>query len=568
MVVSGFYGWRYFNRLGMAADVTQFTPADADAVLWIPRADEFTAAMLTFSRGIQEASRLRELLKPETGVDLGDEEGLRKVGVDPEAGLVVFSRHGMTHILFGVEDAKTFLDALQAKFINLGHPPARPLPPGGSDVVIHVVTEKEGDEIHAAFAAYDGLLVLVYRGSGTDPAEGVRATLAGTEEVGGFFDSATFEELEDRLGRKGPLLYLSGDRFARGPDGQPRLGFLDGIELPAIAMAVVRGRVAEYLRNIAWAAARVDVTPCAANVQLALEVKGDVTLIPSAWLVPESTNSPDFGRFLPRDSVVVTRLGVNLAGPTAAIRWLLKVASFGGVVDDDDPIAGLLGSVVHKDLSDRHLLTDVVDHLTGHIALAVVGVHRKAKLSDVVNIEDPRLLLGSTLQLVAGFQLQKPKAFWEKWWAKRDVLGEAGFDVVRLVHPEWQILKLERHCKPAPRNPAPKGPPPPCERYGLLLIDDLLLLTTGPDTLERVYEAASGNATNLRGLTREPLAQGVLEHERMLAGGYFSFDGLLKAIRNRNLPGGATRYLAQMYELAFTIDTSGGDVRSQLLLTR
>ena len=94
------------------------------------------------------------------------------------------------------------------------------------------------------------------------------------------------------------------------------------------------------------------------------------------------------------------------------------------------------------------------------------------------------------------------------------------------------------------------------------------MVTTGRGTLDRVIETASGNATNFHGLTREPLALSVLEHGAMLAGVYFSFDGLLRNLRGANLPGGTTRHLAQLYEIALTLQTTDGDASGQFLLTR
>ena len=96
----------------------------------------------------------------------------------------------------------------------------------------------------------------------------------------------------------------------------------------------------------------------------------------------------------------------------------------------------------------------------------------------------------------------------------------------------------------------------------------MLWLTTGAGTLERLLASASGESASLPGLTREVLARDVLGTSEQLMGAYFSFDGLLHAVQNRNLPGGATRYLAQMFELAVRIDSQARDTRIDVLVTR
>ena len=570
----------YYKRLGVAADVTLHTPADVEAVLWIPRVDTFTSTMLTFSRGIQEAEKLREFLKPETGVDLGDPEGLRRVGVDPEAGLVVFSRGGLAHVLFGVEDAETFTEALLAKFLNLGFPPIRSTAPNADGVVIFEVPAQKGTGIHAAFAAHDGLMVLVYRALGENPAAGVKAVLNGVGGAG-FFESEHYKTIVAELGDEGPLVYVAGDAFARDEKGLPAAGWFDDLGLPGILNIFVGTRVKAYIQSIDYLAARLSVTTCAANLRANLAVRDGVTLLPDNWLLKDDVVAPDLGRVLPRDTVFMTRLAFNLDGVREAMGQIAKLGSnlseLGAIVGlggkGTDPVAGLLGQFVHKSLEDRHVVADGLDHLTGHVAVALVGVNKKASLSEVADFSHPGKLMGHTLQLVFAAQVKDAGKVWETWWPKREVLAEEGFTTQELLHPEWKGFKLERNCGPPPApKPGEKKKrqtvPPVCENYGVLLAGDVFLFTTGPGTLDRVTETMRGAASTLEGLSREPLAHEVLRHGPMLNGGYFSFDGLLKAVRNRNLPSGATRYLAQMYELAYRLKTRGGDVNAHVLLTR
>ncbi len=575
IAAAGTYAWKQYRQRGVAADVTKFTPEDVEAVLWIPRVDQVTGDLLTFSRGIQEAARFRELLKPETGVDLGDPDGLRRVGVDPEAGLVVFTRGGMPHVLFGVEDAETFIEALKAKFVNMGQSPAAPSTPDARGVVVwSVPAQNEGT--HAAFAAHEGLLVLVYRAGGSDPAAAVRAVLAHAGE--GFFESERYREIEAELGAEGPLIWADGASFARLPDGKANIAFLDRVKLPPLLYGMLRSQFEAWLLGVSWAGARMSVNPCASQVQATVQGADGTQLFPPGWLLPADDIGPALGGVLPRDTVLFTRVGINIAGPAELLKQIANLTGGIGKLGDlfglggekRDPVALLLSKTVHPTLTDRHVVRDVLDHLTGHVGIAFAGVHRRARAEEVLNLKDLRRWLGHTIQLVVTLELKEPKRLLTKWWPKRELLGEFGFDVDRLEHDEWTVLRLKRNCGPnvKPRIVKKKKVYPPCETYGAMVAGELLVLTTGEGTLERVYESMAGGAMSLEGLTREPLARGVLKQAPMTTGGYFSFDGLLKAVRNLNLPGGATRYLAQMYELAFTLDIDGGDATSRVLLTR
>ena len=571
---AGWFGWRYVRRMGAAADVRQFTPPDARAVLWIPRLDALTETLVPFVRGVQEAAALRDLLKPETGVDLGDAEGLRGIGVDPEAGLVVFERSGMVHMLFGVEDDKTFLAALDAKFRNLGHPAVDELPRSGETPAIHRVRPVGGGErLHAAFAAKDGLLVLVYRAQGEDPVAGVKAVLGVSQPS--FFDTERFTDIEGRLGKVGPLLYADGAAFARGPDGRARTAWLAGLGLPNEVFLFLNAQVESWLSKVAYAAARLQVGSCDGRLRGTVVVTDRVPLFPVGWLLSEHVVAPDFGRYLPRDTVVMTRLGLDLAPLKRELGKLsVLCSSFAEIqalpfcLGTTDPIAQGLGKLAHPDLADRHLFTDLVDHLTGHIVLAVVGVDRKAGVADLQGVADDPARWIQTVHLALGVQLRQPEAFFQKWWSKRGVLGKLGYAVEAVEDPRFRAVRLQRGCG-TPSAPRPAGQKPPvCQHWGVILRDDVLFVTTGKGSVDRLFRVATGQTSDLRSLTREPEAVAVLDHGKMVAGGYFSFDGLLKAIQNRNLPGGASRYLAQFYGLTFTLDDADGTLSGTILLTR
>ncbi len=572
-IVWGALRWR---RLQAAADVTRFVPPDVEALLWIPRIDEVTRSLLQLTRGIQEAERLRNFLKPETGVDLGDEDGLRKAGIDPEAGLAVFSRGGMVHVLFAVEDSDRMLAALSTKFKNLGHPPVDVTPPTDAAPALHVVPGK--DAPHAAFASQDGLLVVVYRERGTDPVQGVRDVL-GTQGQATFFGSARFQAIEARLGKDGPLLYADGKPLFAPRPGEAPFGFIDTMALPAVAQGWLKAHLQAWVAGVGYVAARADLAPCAGRLRAALEMDTPAPLLPEALLKPTPPEGPAFGKLLPRDSVLLARVDLDLGLITDALRSLAKLSSLtnlGGALGlgqpAPDPVASALGVTVDKDLADRHVVDDLLAHLTGHVGVALVGMDKKATVADLGAVRDDPVRWLGAVSVVLGVELKDPSVFWDKWLVKKGLLEARGFAVTAPAHAKHRLLRFERNCAPPPPLKPGERPQEPkrCETFGAVLAGNVLLVMSGKDTQERVLKVLDGQEKDLRGLTKEPFAAHVLDGGAgSVASLYFSYDGLLKAIRNRNLPGGATRYLAQFFEMATTIEVKPtGAIGFEVLLTR
>ena len=161
-----FATWLYSERtqrLGASADVQSYVPADTQAILWIPQIGEFTTQLMSFTRGIQETSLLRDALKPETGVDLGDVEGMRRVGIDPEAGVALVWKDGLAYILLGEKMLMLSPTGLSAKFKNLGYT-VQP-PPEDDGGGLYSVYES-ADPNTQRFRVGNGLMALTYRVTG------------------------------------------------------------------------------------------------------------------------------------------------------------------------------------------------------------------------------------------------------------------------------------------------------------------------------------------------------------------------------------------------------------------
>jgi hypothetical protein len=566
-VLLSLIGIRRLWQLGAAADVQEYTPADIDAMLWLPRVDQAAERLLQFTRGVKETEQLRQFLKPETGIDIADPEGLRRVGVDPEAGLVLFSRNGNLYLLFGVEDDEAFSEALIAKFINNGHTGVEPVESATNDAIIYRVPSKvDSGKTIAAFGASSGLMALVYRGRGEDPLRVIEDILkpAGDQS---FFKTVRFREMVKRVGDEGPLLYADGHTFARNKDGKPRTAWLERLPLNPLVRNVIEGRIAGYLSRVAYIAARMDMNSCAANIRTVLRVEEGASLIPKSWMLNEDSPSPSFGDLLPRDAVFMMRVGIQVERISSI---LLQIGRLGsglaglgsalGLGDKgSDPIAALLSKHVHPDLADRHIVRDLANHLTGHIAVAVTSMDPRATMRDIMGVRKHPVAAANALGLVLMMESHNGTKLVDVWWPKRSILERSGYTIERTNLGDSTSIRIERGCSNKKRQ---------CERYGVLQVGKMVMVTTGRDTMRRLREVLLNKTSSLRSRTREAVASSVLEKDNMLAGGYLSFDGLLAAVRNRNVPGGIKRYLSQFYEVAFTLDLTGGDADSQLLITR
>jgi hypothetical protein len=470
----------------------------------------------------------------------------------------------MLHLLLGVENADTVTEALSNKFNNLGFKLQEVSASSGPN--IFKVLSSDGG-VHAAYGAQGGLLVLVYRRRGNDPMAAVTAVHGAGDAGSGFFATADFKEVEGKLGKDGALFFARGSRLVLNAQGEPRLGWLNSLGLPDFVDAFVRVRVTDWLQKVKYGAARLSLNSCAASMSVMLQATDGVELLPGNWLLDDAVGGPDFGRMLPRDTVAMARFSVNVA---PFIQFVKQMASLGAGVQklgnllglggkSVDPIAPILGNFIHPLLADRHLVKDVLAHLTGRFAVGVLGMDADAQFVDLLRFRSNPVGWLHTAELVAALELKDAKAFFAKWWAKRSIAASIGFAIAERRGQNWIGVTLERRCR---------GKGKGCQRINLVLKGDVLLVLTGRSSLDRVAAVLDGKASDYRGLTREKEAIAVLEHAPMFAGAYFSFDGLLRALRNRNLPGGATRYLAQFYELAMTFDTAGPNARAKLLLTR
>ncbi|MEC8022555.1 MAG: hypothetical protein VX223_01385 [Myxococcota bacterium] len=570
--VAAVVGSQYVTRPTASTDVSAYVPADAESILWVPILHEFTSQLMLFSRGIQEIALFRDLLKAETGVVIVDSESIRDIGVDPEAGLALVWRSGHLHLLIGVQNEARLSSAIISKFENLGYRVQSP-PPDGQGALYSAYGAS--DELRAAFDIRDGLMVLVYAADGTNPVDAITSIYERGSQT--FFQTDRYQDVVSKVGESGVLLYSA---TTQDNATLARLTQLTQSEaIPSILRPWIRPAIDAWLRSVEYVAGSIRIGSCETQSKVVVVSQSEgVSLIPRAWRMSSDLPIPDMASILPRDTVLFTRQELRLKPLENLLRKLAGLTGgIRGLLGAGDPTAEVLGKYVHPELNDRHVVKDVFSHLTGHLSVAFLGIDRRAPVAELIDLSVPQRWLNQ-VQLVLGLQVRDGSKFWARWWPKRTILETLGYAITSIPGIPSSVadaaVTIRRMCttrdraRTTRRQPRRTGTRIPCETYGILRRGDLIWMTTGAETLERLLTTAKGDTAPMPGLTREPLAKSVLGSSSMFFGGYFSFDGLLKAVENRNLPGGATRYLAQMFEMAFLLDTDGNDLRYEFLLTR
>jgi len=224
-----------------------------------------------------------------------------------------------------------------------------------------------------------------------------------------------------------------------------------------------------------------------------------------------------------------------------------------------DPVQAFLRDHVHRDLADRHIVKDITGHMTGHLALGIVGLDARVTIKKLTQTLRKPMAALQTFHAVLLVEMHHPKKFIETWWPKKSILERHGYKVSRTEEADSVLVKIKRGCKTNRSS---------CEEYGFLAAGNVVFFTSGRDTVDKLQEVLALKSSNLRTRTREPLAEQVLEDTHMLTGAYLSFDGLLKAVQKRNIPGGLKRYLSQFFEVALSLDLNDHGIHGQVLLTR
>ncbi len=500
-----------------------YIPASADVALVTPPLGEARPAVVAFLEGAEGAEGLLDLVRERYGVDLRDPEGLRLAGLDPRARLVAFREGGIWVLGVGLSDRAAFAERLNAKLLNLGLVAADPAFPEGSVVAIAPGPENEANgtatrvackltnnaawlalrldtaappAAAASVAAPTAAAAPPVPPAGTADPGRVLANLAPARET--LMKNALFNQAMAGAGPQALRLYADLRPWLAGPEAGALL---------ASWLGAGAGFVRPSLEAFGAFGATVDVGGQGLRVRARWLRHGDSPPPPLfAWLAPAG-QPVDFGRLLPTGTPLFVRGSLNMQ-QYANIPPFLRRLAF-----QSNPLG-----FVHPAAQAADLDADVLQHLTGRFAFAVLGLDSRASLAGLSRAFASRKALFENLHLALLLEIKDPAALAGRW----STLLQASLGKVEPVADA---------AVPALRVPSRDVP-----NLGLALADHTLIVTVGDGEQDRVLRALGDRSPNLHTRARGELAQSVVGTGATPLGFFITFDRLLRQLQAKGFP--------------------------------
>jgi hypothetical protein len=214
---------------------------------------------------------------------------------------------------------------------------------------------------------------------------------------------------------------------------------------------------------------------------------------------------------------------------------------------------GVLG-LVHPLLAEASADSDLLAHLTGNIAVALIGLDEDAALGSFVTAKRPsqvfRFLDGAVL-----LQVRDAAAFRATWarfteratklgWTLTDAppVGQ-GPPVVRLSHPKTK------------------------EHYAILSVDDVVMVVVGRSAYIDIRDVIEGRSTPLTARAETDLAKRVVvagdraAAEKLTLGVFLSFARITRQLGEKGAPPFYLRVVNSISEAALGVEVEASSVR-------
>lgn len=520
------------------ADVAALVPADAAAAVLLPPLESLRPPLLAFADGMEGAQGVFDWLAQRYGVDLQAEDGLPAIGVDPRAGAALFWHEGFVVVALGVRDAEAFQAFVAGQLPLFGYGAAQPLAGAAPLETVWTARDRGPNGVPpVAWAVHEGRAVLALPWGAPTPAG------AGADEAGGPAPADPTEPVRVLLTRGPAAALVSDARFTAltgAPAGQAGAApagdgpgatiraWLD-VERTLLPPAAVQqllsplGFAQGLVRPVVdgWSGAGLTLTVAPQRLSLVARVgrRPDAAPLPLDW-VQSAGAAPGYGTLLPSSTGLLLRLRFNAAKLTELPAFLRRMVLAGNPFSTWHPFAGGL------DLGG-----DLLPHLTGDLALAVLGLADAATLASLDAAAQNPVRFVRELDLALLARVRDPEAF-----AARIA---AHVESVRASGAQAEALPFQ------PGNGAgAEGPPLRAWQLsggnlrflGVALLDDVAVLTVGRDALERVLRAARDDAPALAARARTALDQAVVGPSEALVGAHLSFDRIARELECKGFP--------------------------------
>lgn len=514
-------------------DVEPYLPEDASGAILFSPPGALQPPISAFLAGIEGEGGLFDWMAGKYGVDITSEDGLRASGIDPALGVALVRRNGVSLLLGGASDQDAFTRLVYARLSALGYP--APVERTGDPPVLEVTGDPAAGRPHVAFGWKHTLAILATGDEAAPLVDAVRAIAA--RNTGGLTTTDGWRSMAEALPAHGPGAMAYYDLHALEGDDRPLVALLRGLG-PTVGAALEKGVASS--RDLGFRFSVADD-----RISLDALLRADEAAIPTEWL--EAGPPPSFGAMLPRETTALLRLRANVAMIQDLPAFLREMILPPGILGRIHPLLAQVDP-------DRDLLA----HLTGHVAVALIGLGEESILGKLLVARNlPQVT--SQIQAALLFQVRDPAAFLASWAAHTEAPTRAGFTVIEApgIHGGPPVTRLSH--------------PKTGEEYALLVSGDVVALLCGKEAYVDVRDVLEGRATALRERAESPLAKAVTgavgaeaDAARLTAGLFFTFNRLTRQLGEKGAPPFYLRVINSIFEATAALEVTPSSVRLSL----
>lgn len=530
------------GRSGCSCDrvenVEPYVPEDASGAILFSPPGALRPPIAAFLAGVAGEGGLFDWMDGKYGVDISSEDGLRASGIEPGLGIALVRRDGVSLLLGGASDQDAFTRLVYARLSALGYPAPTEHEAGGMKV-LSVLGDAEAGRPHVAFGWKDNLAILAT--GAEDEAvliEAVRAVAARDGSSGGFTTTDGWRSMAEALPTQGPGALAYYDLHALQGDDRPLVGMLRGLG-PMVGGALEKGLASA--RDLGFRFTVVDD-------RIALDglLRAEEGAIPTDWITVEGP-PPPFGAMLPRETTMLLRLRANV----------LMIRDLPAFIREMILPAGILGRI-HPLLKAADPDQDLLAHMTGHVAVAFIGLGEASVLGKLV-VARKLSQVTSQIQAALLFEVHDARAFLAAWSDYGENAAKAGFELTETpgIAGGPPVMRFSQ--------------PKTGEDYAVLVSGNVVALLIGSEAYVEVRDVLEGRATPLRERAESPLAKAVVgavgseaEAAKITAGVFLTFNRLTRQLGEKGAPPFYLRVINSIFEATAALEVTPSSVRLSL----
>ncbi len=516
-------------------ETERLIPATADFALIFPPMESLRVPLMRFADGVEGAAGILEYLTRRFGVDLRDDNGFARAGLDPRAPLALFLDDDILYLAAGVWDRDALEENLAERLRLLGYGD-----PAG--VIFDAPPDLE--------RAHQRALRVLRGRSDASLAPVVYAVHERRLLLARAIDERTAEQVGLAVGKRlaadpGPGLIEAPDftRVAGGPADNTARVYLN---LPRTLLPPSRVRAwtsplgiagylpATVLRSFTALGGRVDLSPDLLQGRF-LAARAPESRPPlTSWLSGQE-GPAEMAALLPSSAALMMRFNLDSARletvPRAMRRTVLARMSLGKW---------------HPLFEEFDLERDLLPHFTGNLGLVVLGLNEAATLVSLQKaLRDPAKV-GDVLHYGMVFEVREPDRLRQVISAR---LGDLRARATPIVRDSIDPVEFDTPVFASRLEGGPQG------ELGVLLVGNVAAVVVGRGETERLLRVLSAEAPSLETRPHAALATRVVGSEPLITGGLLTFDRIARQLACKGFPPYFLRILTSPDTVAWSLDT-------------